>query len=215
MTDVLTHGETMNRLIHQAVRRDLGRFETALASFTPGDRPRAEALGAAFEHFDTMLTAHHEGEEHNLWPVIGDPAGGHEGDVAHLTTEHEEIVAGLSDSRAAFARLRTSASAQDAAAAAAGLGRLRAAATTHFAHEEAQMRDLMQAADQDALATALKKMGRDAPPAQGMWFMQWVQDDLTGEQSAALGRILPAPVRLASKVVAGRRYARVRTAAFG
>lgn len=215
MTDVLTHGETMNRLIHQAVRRDLGRFETALAAFPPGDTARAEALGAAFAHFDTMLTAHHEGEEHNLWPVIGDPAAGHVGDVADLATEHEEIVAGLADARTAFARLRTSASAQDATAAAAGLARLRAAATTHFAHEESQMRDLMAAADPDALAAALKKMGRDAPPAQGMWFVQWVQDDLSAEQSTALGRILPAPVRLASRLVAGRRYARVRTAAFG
>ncbi len=92
MADVITHGETMNRLIHQAVRRDLGRFEAALDAFAPGDRSRAAALGEAFAHFDTMLTHHHEGEEHNLWPVIGDPAGGHEGDVATLTHEHEEIV---------------------------------------------------------------------------------------------------------------------------
>ena len=137
MADVITQGETMNRLIHRAVRRDLGRFEAALDALAPGDRTRAAALGEAFAHFDTMLTNHHEGEEHNLWPVIGDPAGGHEGDVATLTHEHEEIVAGLGDARDAFARLRTSAAAADAEDAAAGLARLRAAATTHFAHEEA------------------------------------------------------------------------------
>ncbi len=113
MADVITHGETMNKLIHQAVRRDLGRFEAALDALAPGDRTRAAALGEAFAHFDTMLTHHHEGEEHNLWPVIGDPAGGHEGDVATLTHEHEEIVAGLADSRAAFGRLPTSAAAAD------------------------------------------------------------------------------------------------------
>ncbi len=168
MADVITQGETMNRLIHQAVRRDLGRFEAALDALAPGDRSRAAALGEAFAHFDTMLTHHHEGEEHNLWPVIGDPAGGHEGDVATLTHEHEEIVAGLADSRAAFARLSTSATAADAADAAAGLARLRAAATTHFAHEEAEMRGLMEGADPDRLAVALKAMGRDAPAAQGI-----------------------------------------------
>ena len=109
MADVITQGETMNRLIHQAVRRDLGRFEAALDALAPGDRSRAAALGEAFAHFDTMLTHHHEGEEHNLWPVIGDPAGGHEGDVATLTHEHEEIVAGLADSRAASRGCGTSA----------------------------------------------------------------------------------------------------------
>ena len=214
MADVIAHGETMNRLIHQAVRRDLGRFEAALEAFAPGDRGRAAALGEAFAHFDTMLTHHHEGEEHNLWPVIGDPAGGHEGDVATLTHEHEEIVAGLADSRAAFARLRTSAAAADAADAAAGLARLRTAATTHFAHEEGEMRALMEGADQEKLAAALKQMGRDAPPAQGMWFMQWVADGLTSQDSGRLAAIIPAPVRLVSKVVAGRKYARVRQAAF-
>ncbi len=105
MADAITHGETMNKLIHQAVRRDLGRFEAALDALAPGDRTRAAALGEAFAHFDTMLTHHHEGEEHNLWPVIGDPAGGHEGDVATLTHEHEEIVAGLATPGTAFARL--------------------------------------------------------------------------------------------------------------
>lgn len=37
MADALGDGETMNRLIHQAVWRDIIRFETALGSFVPGD----------------------------------------------------------------------------------------------------------------------------------------------------------------------------------
>ena len=204
----------MNRLIHQAVRRDLGRFEAALERFEPGDHDRAAALGEAFAHFDTMLTHHHEGEEKNLWPVIGAPGAGHEGDVDVLTHEHEEIVAGLDEARAAFARLRTSAAAEDAQAAGAGLARLTAAATTHFAHEESEMRGLLEAADPQAVAAALRQMGRDGPMSEGLWFMQWVGDDLTPEQNAQLGQIIPAPVRLISRTVAGRRYARVRQAAF-
>ncbi len=49
------------------------------------------------------------------------------------------------------------------------------------------MRGLMEGADPDRLAAALKQMGRDAPPAQGMWFMQWVADGLTSQDSAELG----------------------------
>ena len=58
------------------------------------------------------------------------------------------------------------------------------------------MRGLMEGADPDRLAVALKAMGRDAPAAQGMWFMQWVADGLTSQDSAELGAIIPAPVRL-------------------
>ena len=161
-----------------------------------------------------MLTHHHEGEEHNLWPVIGDPAGGHEDDVAGLTHEHEEIVAGLA---ALPGRVRPAGHLRQRRGRrghAAGLAQLREAATTHFAHEEAEMRGLMEAADPDRLAVALKEMGRDASAAQGMWFMQWVADGLTSQDSAELAGTIPAPVRMISKLVAGRKYGRVRSAAF-
>ncbi|MBA2347695.1 MAG: hemerythrin domain-containing protein [Solirubrobacterales bacterium] len=214
MADMITKGETMNRLIHRAVRRDLARFTDALQRFTPGDRARATALADAFSRFDTMLTHHHEGEERNLWPVIGDPGAGHVDDVAGLTTEHESIVAGLATSRDAFGRLGTSASAADAGAATAGLAQLREAAETHFAHEESEMRELCEAADPAAVGAAFKKMGRDASPAEGMWFMQWVGEGLSGQDAAAFNATIPAPVRMISKVVAGRRYAKVQRAAW-
>lgn len=214
MADTITHGETMNRLIHRAIRRDLARFTQALQRFTPGDHARATALATAFSRFDTMVTHHHEGEERNLWPVIGDPGAGHVDDVAALTTEHESIVAGLAASRAAFHRLGTSASAADAAAASSGLAQLREAAETHFAHEEAEMRALLEAADPVALGAAFKKMGRDASPAQGMWFMQWAAEGLSRPEATAFNAIIPAPVRMISKLVAGRRYAKVQQAAW-
>jgi len=214
MADMIIKGETMNRLIHRAVRRDLARFTDALQRFTPGDRARATALADAFSRFDTMLIHHHEGEERNLWPVIGDPGAGHVDDVAGLTTEHESIGAALATSRDAFGRLGTSASAADAGAATAGLAQLREAVDTHFAHEESEMRELCEAADPTALGAAFKKMGRDASPAEGMWFMQWVGEGLSGQDAAALNGIIPAPVRMISKVVAGRRYAKVQRAAW-
>ena len=214
MTDTITQGETMNRLIHQAVRRDLTRFTDALQRFNAGDRARATALADAFGHFDTMLTHHHEGEERILWPVIGDPGAGHGEDVAELTHEHERIVSGLAETRTAFARLRTSASAEDAATATAGVGVLRDAAQTHFAHEESELRALCEAAEPQALAAAFKKMGRDASPAESAWFMQWISEDLPRDDDAALAKIIPAPVRLIARLVAGRRYAKVQQAAW-
>lgn len=215
MADTLTHGETMNRLIHAAVRRDLDRFTTAVDALVPGDVGRARALGEAFEHFDQMLTSHHEGEEKNLWPVIGDPGAGHQGEVADLTDEHEQIVRGLADSRDAFAALQTSASAEDAGRAAAGLRLLRDAATTHFAHEESQMHDLLGAADPEAVSAALRRMGRDAPLSEALWFVQWVSDSLDPQQRAAFAEVMPAPLRALSALLAGRRYRRVTAAAFG
>ena len=91
---------------------------------------------------------------------------------------------------------------------------LREAAETHFAHEESEMRGLCEAADPTALGAAFKKMGRDASPAEGMWFMQWIGEGLSGPDAAALNGTIPAPVRLISKLIAGRRYAKVQQAAW-
>lgn len=145
--------------------------------------------------------------------MIGDPGAGHGDDVAELTHEHEGIVSGLTESRSAFARLRSSASAEDAAAAASALNRLREAAQTHFAHEESDLRTLCEAAEPQALAAEFKNMGREASPAEAAWFMQWISEDLPRDDAAALGKIIPAPVRLIARLVAGRRYARVQRAA--
>ena len=123
-------------------------------------------------------------------------------------------MAALAATREAFARLGSSASAADAAAASAGLAQLREAAETHFAHEEAEMRELCEAADPVALGAAFKKMGRDASPAEGMWFMQWVGEGLSGQDAAGLNGTIPAPVRMISKLVAGRKYAKVQQAAW-
>lgn len=70
MAEVVQDAVAMNHLIHQAVRRDLRRFDAALGAFTAGDRKRATALADLFGRFDLMLTDHHVSEETHIWPVI-------------------------------------------------------------------------------------------------------------------------------------------------
>jgi hypothetical protein len=55
----MTEPMTMNRLIHAAVRRDLGRLQTALDRFPDGDRERAQGLDRAYENLHGELTRHH------------------------------------------------------------------------------------------------------------------------------------------------------------
>ena len=63
---------SMNKVIHGAVRRDLGRFVQALETFRDGDAERARQLGRAWDNFDAQLTDHHHGEhETTLYVVHG------------------------------------------------------------------------------------------------------------------------------------------------
>ena len=208
MADSVHDGPAMNALIHKAVRRDLAGFSAALAGFPAGDTARAAALAARFHWFDTLLTHHHEGEESILWPVLrGNPQDNAE--VGELTDEHEEIVSTLAASRDAMARFGASGTAADAQAAERAITALTAAAEEHFAHEEKELVELCSHADPVALQTALKKMGREAPMREGLWFLQWVADGTTPQESKFLHTLIPTPVHWMSKVVVGRNYAKL------
>ena len=207
MADPVKDGPAMNALIHKAVRRDLKGFSTALTDFPGGEKERAAVIAARFSWFDTLLTHHHEGEEEILWPVLrGNPADTAE--VGELTDEHERIVSALAAAREAMKRFGVSATAEDARAAQLTIAELHAAATEHFTHEESEIVELCRHADPEALAAALKKLGRGAPMRESLWFLQWVTDGTTPDEAAFLHTLIPAPVHWISRAVVGRSYAK-------
>lgn len=60
----------MNSVIRAAFRRDLRRFDQALATFPTGSGERAAQLKAAWEHFAYQLRLHHQDEEAYFWPAL-------------------------------------------------------------------------------------------------------------------------------------------------
>jgi hypothetical protein len=206
MAEYKFDGTRMNSLIHRAVRRDLTGFAAALDGFPAGDSKRAAALAERFRWFDTLLTHHHEGEEEILWPVLRNSPPDTE-EVVELTDEHERIVAALAAARSAFATFGGTATAEDAATAAAAVKELYAAATEHFTHEEGEIDELCSHADPAALDAAFKKLGRSVGLRESLWFMQWISDGLPPEDTAFLRKLIPPPVHWISKTVIGRSYA--------
>lgn len=207
MTDAIQDGPAMNALIHKAVRRDLDGFSHALTDFPAGDKARAAAIAARFTWFDKLLTHHHEGEEEILWPVLrANPKDTTE--VGELTDEHERIVTTLTAARQTMTRFAGSGSADDAKAALNAISELKAAAAEHFAHEESEIVELCSHADPAALSAALKKLGRNAPMRESLWFLQWVADGTTPQEAAFLRTLIPKPVHWISKAVVGRDYAK-------
>ena len=85
---------SMNRIIHGAFRRDLARFENALATLADGDTRRAQQLSTAWDNFEHQLTHHHKSEHAIAWPALQKA-----GLSPELTTrwdgEHERMAAVL------------------------------------------------------------------------------------------------------------------------
>ena len=101
-------------------------------------RGRAADLGRAWDNFDFQLTKHHEGEHEIAWPALVQ-VGVTQQTIDQMDAEHDVMAAALGDTVTAMTRFRTSASADDAAAAKAAFEQLRAVTVTHLDHEEAEV----------------------------------------------------------------------------
>jgi hemerythrin-like domain-containing protein len=196
---------SMNKAIHAAVRRDLGRFLEALEQFPDGDRTRAAQLAAAWQNFDSQLTRHHDGEHEIAWPAL-QKLGVSAELLAQLDTEHDTMASALAASRTALGALRNSASADDAATARAAIQELQRVTVEHLEHEEAEIEPVYQA---NVGTPELKAMGREfakVGPVQGGTFFAWALDGATPTESTAITSTVPKPVLTVIVGIFGRSY---------
>lgn len=195
----------MNKAIHAAFRRDLGRFIDALGRFPAGNRQRAEQLATAWENFDAQLTNHHEGEHEIAWPALEAVGVSHDL-LTQMDAEHETMAAALAGARTAIAALRGSASAEDAAAALTAMQELQRVTVVHLDHEEAEIEPVYLANKDSA---EMKAMGREfakVGPVKGGTFFAWALDGAGPEESRAITGTVPKPVLTIITGLFGRGY---------
>ncbi len=198
---------SMNKVIHGAIRRDLGRFVDALGRFPEGDAERAERLWLAWANFDQQLTHHHEGEHEIAWPAL-EKVGVAHATLVQMDAEHAEMAEALERTRSAMAALRERPGAGEAAAALGAMQQLQQVTLTHLDHEEHEIEPVFLS-HQDA--PEIKEMGRrfaKVGPAQGGRFFAWLSDGASTEEQQAIRATVPAPVLVVITAVFGRSYRR-------
>ena len=131
----MTEHQTMNTVIHAAIRRDVARFDAALAAFPAGSQPRAEELNRAWKNFAFQIHHHHEDEETIFWPAFR-ALGADESLVSDLDGEHERMQGALTVADSVMQELRRSPTAANAEAARAAIAGLSEVLDEHFTHEE-------------------------------------------------------------------------------
>ena len=198
--------DSMNKVIHAAVRRDFGRLDRALAA-AGNDRSRAADLYRAWQHLAQQLRHHHEQEDRILWPRLA--ALGISTDLlAEMESEHQAMASALDDIEAAMATYAASGSGADAATALAAVRSGLAVVDHHLDHEEAEIEPALIPHLASPEWKAAQKEFRKQPPKVAGWFFAWVQDGMTDEVRAFLGSTVPAPVRMILSKVFGRGYHR-------
>jgi hypothetical protein len=197
----------MNKLIHQAIRRDLARFLAATAAFPDGDERRAAQLGAAWAYFYGELDHHHRGEHAIAWPALAS-VGVSANLLAEMDAEHDRLAGALGSANTAFATLRSAPTADNAQAAHGALERLRDTAEEHMRHEEAELEPVYaDKHDTPQLKAMGRKFSRRNPRGTGNFFA-WVGNGATPEEQAVLRATIPPPVIALFTTVFGRHYRR-------
>jgi hemerythrin-like domain-containing protein len=96
----------MMAIVHEALRRDLARTRSALAS--PVDERRRQAIAAHLDWMMDFLHAHHEGEDTGLYPMVRAADPGSAALLDAMAADHAAIDPAVATLRAATARWKRS-----------------------------------------------------------------------------------------------------------
>jgi len=201
----MTEPITMNRVIHDAVRRDLTRLSTALGAARDDDRARAAELDRAYTFLRDELARHHEGEDEYLWPWLA-TVGVDPDLLTTMQSEHEGMSAALADTGTAMHAYAATASAADAATARASVLSTQEVVERHLTHEEQELEpQLRPHLDSPGWKAVEKKLRAVSPRAAGSFFA-WLTDGMSDPDRAYLRSTVPPPVVTVLSKVLGRSY---------
>lgn len=203
----MTEHETMNTIIHAAFRRDLARFDAALAEFPDGSQERAAQLVTAWDNFAHQLHHHHQDEETIFWPAFRE-LGADESLTTDLGGEHARMLTALDHADEVVRRVSSDPSATQAAAARAAVGELGEVLHEHLAHEELDLEPWAAARKDTPQMKAAAAEVRKAHKGEAGTFVAWLLDGAAPEDVAALRREIPGPVVSVLNAVPGRHYRR-------
>jgi hemerythrin-like domain-containing protein len=203
----MTEHITMNTVIHAAFRRDLARFDTALASFPDGSQERADQLVTAWDNYQHQLHHHHEDEETIFWPAFRE-LGADEAVTSDLGGEHAQMLTALDHADEVVRRLSGDPSSARAANARAAIGELGEVLREHLAHEEANLEPWVATVRSTPQMKRAQAAVRKAHKGQSGTFVAWLLDGAEPEHVAGLKREIPQPVVAFLNAVPGRHYRR-------
>ena len=198
---------TMNRVIHAAVRRDLTRLDDALGRAADGDVARARRLQLAFANLHHQLQRHHHGEDRFIYPFVAalEPAAELLGE---MDDEHRAMADALAETRAAMDAYAATASAADAAIARRSVVRTAGVIGRHLDHEEHDFEPLVLPHLDSKEWKAVEKQVRGSSLSEAGNFFAWLQDGMSDEDRAFLRATVPPPVTFLLSRLAGRTYRR-------
>jgi hemerythrin-like domain-containing protein len=195
-------------LIHRVLRREFGVLPRLLRSAT-NDRARSKVIGAHAREMLDFLHTHHSGEDEMLFPLLRARTTLDPELMDRMDAQHAQVDATV---EALNADLPTWTATADAAVGERMAARIEATLPTliaHLAEEEEKLLPVVSVTITQGEWDALAKHGMSAIPlTRRLVILGHITEETTDAERQKFMQLIPAPARLAYKLIGSRQFAR-------
>ncbi len=198
-------------LIHRVIRREFGQLPRLFRS-AANDPARSEVIGAHAREMLHFLHTHHTGEDELLFPLLRKRAALDRELMDRMDAQHAQVDAAVG---AISAELPAWTKSADAAAGERMASRIDATMPTlidHLAEEEQTLLPIVSVTLTQKEWNALGKHGMNAiPVTRRLVILGHITEETDDAERQKFLQVVPAPARLAYKLIGRRQFIRETT----
>jgi iron-sulfur cluster repair protein YtfE (RIC family) len=189
-------------IVHRMFRRECALLPQLVAAAAGGDLARARAVAGHAREVLDMLHHHHVGEDELLWPRLSARTRLHAELLARMDSQHQGLAVLLEQTATAFAAWQDAPTAPNSTAITELVEQLSAELNEHFDEEESTVLPIVERV---ITAAEYQELGRrglvSIPLTRRLIMLGYLLEDTTPQERTALFAAVPAPARLAYRLI--------------
>ncbi|MEV5491235.1 hemerythrin domain-containing protein [Streptomyces bobili] len=195
-------------LIHRVLRREFGQLPRLFRA-AAGDRARAKAIGAHAREMLTFLHTHHTGEDELLFPLLRERAALDPELMDRMDAQHAQVDDAVTAIDAELPAWTASADAARGERMAARIDAMMPTLIEHLAEEEQHILPIVSVTLTQNEWDALGKHGMSAIPlTRRLVILGHITEEADDAERRRFMKVLPAPARVAYKLIGHRQFTR-------
>ncbi|MGW6508921.1 hemerythrin domain-containing protein [Streptomyces niveus] len=195
-------------LIHRVLRREFGQLPRLIRAVA-GDRARSKLIGAHAREMLTFLHTHHTGEDELLFPLLRERAALDPELMDRMDAQHAQVDDAVTAIDAELPAWTASADAATGERMATRIDAMMPTLIKHLAEEEQEILPIVSVALTQSEWDALGKHGMSAIPlTRRLVILGHIIEETDDAERRRFMKVLPAPARVAYKLIGQRQFTR-------
>jgi hemerythrin-like domain-containing protein len=194
-------------IVHRMFRRECALLPTLVAAVAVGDVARARTVARHAREVLDMLHHHHVGEDELLWPRLSARTRFHADLLARMDSQHHGVAVLLEHAAPALAQWQDAPTAHTSTPLTALLEQLSTGLNEHFDEEEAEILPIVERVITAAEYQEVGQRGIVAIPlTRRLIMLGYFLEGATPDEQTNFLAAVPAPVRLAYRLIGARQH---------